>query len=129
VRNLGGDSRLARPGRAADHDDDRHVQALQVRQPPQAPHGALALFVGEHLACEHVQTFDLERPLAALGEVELDPARQLVRRVRRDADRDQSARHHPLRIGEVRVAERKRLAVTSLGHVLRTGASASSCSS
>ena len=67
-------------------------------------------------------------PSAALGEVELDPPRELVRALDRDAGRDQRARHQALRVRQPVVAERQRLAVPALRHA-STGTSASSSSS
>ena len=56
--------------------------------------------------------------IAALGEIELDPPRELVGVVGRDAGRDQRARHQPLRIRKTVVPERQRLAVAALRHAL-----------
>ena len=81
---------------------------------------ALALLVAEHLARQLAQPVDLDRALAALGEVELDPPRQQVGAVGRDAGRDQRARHQPLRVRQPGVAERQRLAVAALAHARRS---------
>ena len=116
VRDLDRDRGLSRPGRAADHHDHRHVELLQVRQPTEPVDGALTLRLAEHLAREHVEPLERRRGLPRLGEVELDPPREPVRLVGRDARRDQRPRHQALRVRQVLVAERQRLGVARLRH-------------
>ena len=65
-------------------------------------------------AREHVEPLELDRPLATLGEIDLDPPRELVRTVGGNAGRDQRARHHALRI---RQARRRRAAAARRGGV------------
>src|SRR5579884_1922835 len=114
VRDLDGDRRLARPGGAADQHDDRQVEVVELRQPAQPADGLDALGLAEHLAREHLEPLERDRPLACLGEVELDPARELVGLVGRHPGGDQRARHQALRIRELGVAERQRVAVARL---------------
>ena len=94
--------------------DHRHVELLQIRQPPEAVDRALALHLAEHLASEHVEPLERRRRLAGLGEIELDPPRQRVRLVGRHAGGDQRPRHQSLRVRQVLVAERQRLRAARL---------------
>src|SRR5438046_3025701 len=94
----------------------RWTPSITIDQPSvgetlQLRHRALALLVAEALAGEAAQPLEVDGPLAPLGEVDLDPARELVRAVGGNTRRDQRTRHQPLRVRQVSVAERQRLAV------------------
>ena len=100
VRDLDRDRRFAGSRRASDQDDHRHIELLEIRQPSEPPDGPFALLVAEHLACEHVEPLEVAAD-GPLGEIDLDPPRELVGAIGRHAGRDQGARHQPLRIRQV----------------------------
>ena len=84
VRDLGRDRRLAGAGRAADQHDDRHVERLQVGEPPQAADRRARPRRRRASRAASVRSRSRStRPLAALGEVDLDPARERRTRGRR----------------------------------------------
>ena len=99
MRDLGGDRRLAGAGRAADEHDQRQVERLQTsasrrkRSTARAPSSAPSISRRERF-----EPVEVDGALAAFRQVDLEPARELVRTVGRHADRDQRARHQPLRI-------------------------------
>ena len=121
VGRLGGDGRLARAGRAADEEQDRQVERVQRGVAAQAAHDVGALLVAEHLARELLDPVEVGGARVALGEVDLDPRRQLVRALDRDAGGDERPRHQALRVGHpARLAERQRLAVPPRAHAARS---------
>src|SRR5262249_6883716 len=109
---------------------DRDVERLQRRVTPQAIGGAPPLLLAEHLDGELLEALELERRLAAVGEVELDPARDAVGALGGHAGRDQSPRHQPLRVRKAAgLAERERVSVAPFHHAAAAGARARSARS
>ena len=75
--DLRGERRLAGARGAADQDDDRHVERLQIGEALQPTDGAVALRVAQRLLRELREPLGVDRAIAAFGEVDLDPAREL----------------------------------------------------
>ena len=78
VRRLRRDGRLPGAGRAADEQDDRELERLQLGEPAELPHRAAAGLLTEHLDRELLEPLELDRTLVPVREVELDPARERV---------------------------------------------------
>ena len=116
VRNLGRDRRLAGAGRAADQHDQRHIERLEVGEPPQPLDGALAVIVAEvSRASSSRRARSTVRSRRSARSTSMPP-REAVGAICRDSDGDQRSRHHPLRIRKLRIAERQRIAVSPLVH-------------
>src|SRR5207244_11645195 len=94
----GRDGRLARAGGAADEDDQRQVEVLQLAEAAQAADRARPVRLAEHLDGELLETLELDALLAPVGEVLLDALRQLVGPPGRTPDRNQRPRHQPPRV-------------------------------
>ena len=119
VRGLGRDRRLARAGRAADEQDDRQVELLELAVAAQPPDRLRAL-APRRAPRPRAPATRSSSTLARRGRsVLLDPLRQLVRAPERDADGDQRARHQALRVGELR---RRRAAAAPSGAAGSRGA-------
>src|SRR6266540_2019850 len=117
VRDLGGDARLPGASGAADEHDDRPVELLELLEAEQLAHRLGAFFLAEHLDRELLEPVEVDHALVALGEVELEPARQHVRPLDRDAGRHERLRHQALRVGQPAfAAEREPFAEPSFGH-------------
>ena len=101
------------------------VELRQVAVAAQAAGGAQPLPLAERLDRERGQPVEIEAVGPALGEVGLDPPRELVRAVGREARDHQRPRHQPLRVGRrPRTAERQRIQVEPLTHTRPSPASA-----
>ncbi len=131
VRDLGGERRLPGACGAADQDDDRHVEPLQVGEALQPADRPLPLLLAEGLlgASTPSRFGSTVGTLRSARSTSIAP-RELVGAVRGDAHRDQRPRHHALRVREVGVPERQRLALAALRHqATRSGTSARRASS
>ena len=105
IGGLGCDGRLPGPGRATDEHDHREVELLQLTEAPESADGLEAFGLPEHLDGELLDVLELDALLASDLQTLLDPLRELVGAAERHPDRDESARHQPLRVRLVRRAE------------------------
>ena len=84
-------------GRAADEQDDRDVELAERMELPQAPHRAAALRLAEHLGGELAEPVEVEAVGAALREIGVGAAREVVRARHGQPGGRERARHEPLR--------------------------------
>ena len=99
VRDLGRDGGLAGAGAAADEQDHRLVELLQVAEAPQAADRARPGLLAEQVDGELAQPVEVDRELPALRQVGLRAPRELVRPLLGQPDRDESARQDPFEYG------------------------------
>jgi cyclic 2,3-diphosphoglycerate synthetase len=102
---------------------DVPVVSAELRLRPEAPLTGrrVAVFTTgpaptEHLHGELLEALELDALLGVLGEILLDPLRELIRTADRDADGDESPRHQAFRVRVLRAAEWKRLRVAGMAH-------------
>ena len=107
---------MTRAGRAPDEDDHRQIELLELTEAAEPPHRLRALLLAQHLDRELLDTLELDALLSALGQILVDPLRELVGPPERDADGDQRPRHQPFRVRVFRRAERQRLRVAWMVH-------------
>src|SRR6266542_315824 len=116
VGRLGRDRRLARARGAADEEEDRQVELLQLLVAPEPPDRIAALLLAEHLDRELLEALELDPLSPARQQIRVEPPGKLVRTHRPDADGDQRACHQPLRERLIGAAERQRLEAARLLH-------------
>src|SRR5581483_3767051 len=128
VGDLGGDGRLPRPCSAADQQDDRDVELLQLAVSPQPANRLHALVLAEHLLRQLFEPVEVDRP-PPLVQLRLDAERELVRPHRRHAGSHQRPGEEALRVREVALeSERQRVLTTLLRHETTASATAASAS-
>ena len=86
VGDLRRDGRLAGPRRAADEDDDRHVELLEIPVAAETSDRLLPFLLAEDADRELLEAVQGDRVLLAVEEILLDPPRDLVRAHGRDPD-------------------------------------------
>jgi hypothetical protein len=117
VCDVGGDGGFARAGGAADEQDQRQVELVEIAVAAQALHRACTVLAPELLQRDLLEPLDRGRRAASRGEVGLDRDRELVGAVGGEARGDQGARHQALRERQpVLAAERQGLAVAAVTH-------------
>src|SRR6185312_14583012 len=118
VGDVRGDGRLAGAGGAADQQDDRQVELVEVLEAAQPAHRGRAVLLAERLPSQLLEPLERDRLAAALRQLRVGRQRDLVSPVGRDAGSHQRTRHQALRERQaVLAAERQRPPVPAVGHL------------
>ena len=133
VRDLRRHAGLPGAGAAADEDDDRQVELLELAVAPQPPHGVDALVLAQHVLGKLLQALEVYGGLAALLEIRLDAKGELPRANRGQPRADERAGEEALRVREVTLAAQRQVVesprLCHAGTRSATAASASATSS
>ena len=98
VRDLRGYTRLSRACAAADKDDDRQIEGLQLAVTAQPAYRVDTFAHSQNVLRQFLEALEVDRGLAALLEIGLDAERDLPRLHRRQAGRHQRPGQQPLRV-------------------------------